>query len=157
MTKFFFKFKKAYFWPIFGPFPQFLGAKNVSLQNLAHIKFSRTMSKFRVTWWSHSKKTTQQTAGWKDCQTLFHGTLLATARGPTSTTAVDWHLKVKDIEYHSCKNGLSKNCCLTVSMQKISRIHKLINSTHSHPQIIKITFSLHEFAATCKISVYSIN
>ena len=40
------------------------------------------------------KKTTQQTPGWKDGQTLLNGTLLATATGLTSTTAVDWHLKV---------------------------------------------------------------
>ena len=48
--------------------------------------------------------------------------LPATARGPTSTTAVDWHFKVKDIEYNV---SLTKNYCLTVSMQKISWIHKL--------------------------------
>ena len=63
------------------------------------------------------KKTPQQTAGWKDKQTLFQETLLATARGPTSTHAVDWHLQVKDIEYDV---GLTKNYCITVSMQKIS-------------------------------------
>ena len=68
-------------------------------------------------------KTTQQTAGWKDGQTLFHRTLSATARGPTSTTAVDWHLKVKDIVYDV---GLTKNYCLTVSIQKIISIHELI-------------------------------
>ena len=34
-------------------------------------------------------------------------------QGLTSTTAVDWHLK-------------AKNYCITVSMQKISSIHKLI-------------------------------
>ena len=57
----------------------------------------------------------QQTAGWKDRQTLFHRTLLVTARGPTSTTAEDWHLKVRDIEYNV---SLTKNYYLTVSMQK---------------------------------------
>ena len=56
-------------------------------------------------------------------QTLFHRILLATAVGLTSTTAVDWHLKVKDIEYDV---GLTKSCCITVSMQKISLIHTLI-------------------------------
>ena len=35
-------------------------------------------------------------AEWKDGQDLFHGPLPAKAEGPTSTTAVDWHLKVKD-------------------------------------------------------------
>ena len=58
----------------------------------------------------------------KDGQTLFHGILPATIRGLTSKTAVNWHLKVKDIEYV----GLTKNYCITVSMRKISSIHKLI-------------------------------
>ena len=56
-------------------------------------------------------------AGWKDGQTLFHGTLPATARGLTSTTAIAWHLKVKDIEYEV---GSTKNYCLSTNMQKIS-------------------------------------
>ena len=38
----------------------------------------------------------------------------------TRATAVEWHLKVKDIEYDV---GLIKNYCITVSMQKISSIH----------------------------------
>ena len=63
------------------------------------------------------QETTQTTAKWKDGQTLFHRTLTATARGPTSTTALDWHLKVKDIEYDA---GLTKNYYHTVSMQKIN-------------------------------------
>ena len=54
--------------------------------------------------------------------TLFHRTTLAAARGSKSTTAVDWHLKVKDIEYNV---SLIKYYCITVSMQKISSIHKL--------------------------------
>ena len=60
---------------------------------------------------------TQKTPGWKDKQILFHVTLLATAGGLTSTTTVGCHLKDKDIEYNL---GLTKNYCLTVSMQKIS-------------------------------------
>ena len=64
-----------------------------------------------------------QMAGQKDEKTLFHTILLATAQGPTSTTAVDWHLKVKDIEYDV---SLTKKYCTNVSMQKISLIHKLI-------------------------------
>ena len=74
------------------------------------LKYGETLS-------SNSKKTTQQTAGWKDGQTLFRETLPATARGLTSTTTVDWHLKVKDIEYNV---GPTKNYCLTVTMQKIT-------------------------------------
>ena len=36
---------------------------------------------------------------------------------------VDRHSKLKDIEYNI---GLIKNSCITVSIQKISLIHKLI-------------------------------
>ena len=56
------------------------------------------MVKFWETQWSNYMKITQKRAGWKDGQAWFHRTLLLTARGPTSTTAVDWHLKVRDIE-----------------------------------------------------------
>ena len=56
----------------------------------------------------------------RDGQTLFHRILPATTRGLTSKAAVNWHLKVKDIEYN---NGLTKHYCITVSMQKISSIH----------------------------------
>ena len=59
----------------------------------------------------------------KDEETLFHRILPATAGGLISTSAVDWHLKVKDIEYDVC---LTKNYCITVSMQKISSIDTLI-------------------------------
>ena len=62
-------------------------------------------------------------SGGKDGQILFHRILPATARGLTSKTAVNWHLKVKDIEYNV---GLTKSYWITVSMQKISSIHKLI-------------------------------
>ena len=48
-------------------------------------------------------------------QTLFHRTILATTGGPASTTATDWHLKVKDIEYNA---DVIKNYCITFSMQK---------------------------------------
>ena len=61
--------------------------------------------------------------GGKDGQTLFHSILPATTMGLTSKTAVNWHLKVKDIEYNV---GLGKGYCITVSMKKISSIHKLI-------------------------------
>ena len=60
---------------------------------------------------------------WKDGETLLHRTLPATAMSLTISTAVDWHLKVKDIDYDV---GLTKNYYITVSMQKISSIHKLI-------------------------------
>ena len=62
-------------------------------------------------------------SGGKDGQTLFHRILPATARGLTRTIAVDWHFKVKN---KKCDVGLIKNYCITVSMQKISSIYKLI-------------------------------
>ena len=62
-------------------------------------------------------------SGSKDGHTIFHGILPATTRGLASKTAINWHLEVKDIEYNV---GLTKNYCITVSMQKISSIHKLI-------------------------------
>ena len=62
-------------------------------------------------------------SGGKDGQTLFHRIFPITARGLTGTAAVDWHLKVKN---KKCDVGLIKNYCITVSMQKISSIHKLI-------------------------------
>ena len=67
-------------------------------------------------------QTGQTTQGQQDKQTLFYRTLLATARGPTSTAVVEWHLKVKDTEYNVCR---TKNYYMTVGMQKISSIHKL--------------------------------
>ena len=63
----------------------------------------------------------------KDGEILFHRILPAIARGLTGTTAAGWPLKVKDKKYDV---GLTKNYCITVSMQKISWIHKLI------PQIL---------------------
>ena len=61
-------------------------------------------------------------SGGKDGQTLLHGILPAIARGLASKTAINWHLKVKDIVYNA---GLTKNYCITINMQKPS-IHKLI-------------------------------
>ena len=59
-------------------------------------------------------------SGGKDGQTLFYKILPATAMGLTSKTTVNWHLKVKDIEYNV---GLTKSYCITLSMQKISSTH----------------------------------
>ena len=39
-------------------------------------------------------------------ETLFHRTIAATPGGPGSTTAIDWHLKVKDIQCWSNKKSL---------------------------------------------------
>ena len=80
------------------------------------------MPKFREIMTQFQEKKPGQIAERKYRWILFHRTLLATARGPTSTTAIDWHLKVKDIE---CDVSLTKYYCITVSMQKMSSIHKL--------------------------------
>ena len=119
MTKFFFKFEKPYFRlisPIFG-------AKKVLSKKFwlshAHLhKGSQHHAKILKILMIQFQEKTWTNIGRKDRDTLFHRTLPATAGGPTSTTAVDWHLKIKDI--------LTKNYCITVSMQKISSIHKLI-------------------------------
>ena len=93
----------------------------------------------------------------------------ATAEGPTSTTAVDWHLKFKDIRYNV---SLTKNYCIIVSMQKISSILKLIFkiqqisgssevSGNAHfspdlPKIIDITFlNVQQYAKKLVCSIYS--
>ena len=62
--------------------------------------------------------------GRKNRQTLFHRILPVTAGGLTSTFAVDWHLKVKDIEKVA---NLTKNYCITVRMQN----NQLNSYTHS--------------------------
>ena len=61
--------------------------------------------------------------GEKDEQTPFPRILTATAKGLTSTIAVNWYLKVKDIEHDV---GLTKNYCIIVSIQKIDSIHTLV-------------------------------
>ena len=51
------------------------------------------MIQFQESAWTDGRKDLQ-----KDGQTLFYRTLPATAWGSASTTAVDWHLKIKDKE-----------------------------------------------------------
>ena len=62
-------------------------------------------------------------SGGKDGQTLFDRIYPATAMGLISKTAVNWHLRINNIVYNL---GLAKGYSITVSMQKISLIHKLI-------------------------------
>ena len=61
--------------------------------------------------------------GRKNTLTLFNRTLPATVGFPTSTIASNQHLQVIDIEHDVC---LNKNYCITVRMQNISSIRKLI-------------------------------
>ena len=120
MTKFFFKLKKPYFWPI-----SLIWRQKVFLKNWAVMhnfrRVSSTMPTLREIWWFKSKKTPTDVkrVGWNDPISYDP----AIYRGLTSTIAVDWCLKVKDIEYDA---GLTKNYYIPVSMQKISSIHKHI-------------------------------
>ena len=115
MTKLFFKFRKPYFWPI----SPILGAKKIFSKysrsvTYNFIKVSRIMLKFREI---------KQTAGWEDGQTLFHRILLAATGALTSTTTVDWHLKVKRYRVQCWSN---KKLLHHTQHAKISSIHLLI-------------------------------
>ena len=101
-------------------------------------------------------------AGGKDGQTLFHRILLATARGLTSTTAVDWHLK-------ECNVCLTKIIPLQSAHKKSAQfrlIQQILGShkqmvmpifNHTYQKISKITFSFPELTSACKKSVHFIN
>ena len=97
-------------------------------------------------------KENTQMSGSKDGQTLFHGILQATRK-----TAINLHLKVKNIEYNV---GLTSNCYITVSIQKASSIHKLIQGIlgshelndcihfdQAHPKNNEIAFCFSEFVS----------
>ena len=75
-------------------------------------------------------------SGSKDGHTIFHGILPATTRGLASKTAINWHLKVKNREHNV---GLANNYCITVSMQKVSSIHKLIQQILVSHELIDYT------------------
>ena len=102
MTKFSNKLQKTCFWPIFGPFSQFLGKKFFSEKSCSVTHnftwHSSIMPNFRKHLWHNFKKMPQQTEGqntdgrterrtegWKDRQNLFYRNLSATARGPIRT------------------------------------------------------------------------
>ena len=103
---------QIFFWSI----SQFLGQKFFHEIEL--------LCKLLKGFWHHAKiqrilmiqlqENTQMLEG-KGGQTLFHRILPATTMGLTSKTAVNSHLKVKDIEYNV---GLTKSYFITISMQK---------------------------------------
>ena len=141
MTNFFFKFRKSYFWRIFGPFFQFLERKNFFQKLACHAqlhKNSQQYAKIQRNLMIQLQENTQsydRREGW----TLFHRFLPVIDGVLKSTTAIDWYLKVKDIEHDV---GLNKNYCITVIMQKIISIYILMNSRelndhahfdHTHP------------------------
>ena len=76
-------------------------------------------------------------SGGKDGQIQFHRIIPATAMDLTSKIAKYWYLKVKYIDYNV---GFTKSYCTTVSIQKISLIHELIqhilgpHELHGHAQ-----------------------
>ena len=123
MTKFFFKFKKIYFWPI----SQFWGQKKlfqkILLCHTQHDKGFQYHAKIQRNLMTQFQENTQTERTRKDGQNLFHRTILATTEGPTNTIAVNQHLKLKDREYNV---DLTKNYYIIVGMQKISSINKLI-------------------------------
>ena len=105
MAKFLFKFKK----PIFGPFPQFWEQSKI----FKKIGLSCATSQWLLAPWQNPEKSNDSIPrkhpdrwpGSKDGQTLFHGIL---PWGVASKTAINWHLKVKNIEYNF---GLTNNYC----------------------------------------------
>ena len=87
MTKFFNKFKKLCFWPIFGPFSQFWGQKNffqkIWLSHTTSYTFLVPCQNFKKTNDTIPRKCPDRLKeGQKDRQTLFHRTLWATAMSP---------------------------------------------------------------------------
>ena len=66
----------------------------------------------------------RDTAAQKGRQTQCQRIYPVTDGGLTSITSVEWHLKVKDLDYNI---DLIKNYCIKVNMQKISSIHTLIH------------------------------
>ena len=85
MIKFFNKFKKTCFWPIFGPFSQFLGQnffspENRDLSHTASCGFLAPCQNLEKTKDKIPRKCPDgRTEGQKDRQTLFHSTFPATA------------------------------------------------------------------------------
>ena len=85
MTKFVFKYKKLYFWSIS---PIFEGKKFFQ----ENVALSGTISYGFLALNQNSEKSNDRK---KNGQTLLHKTPPATAGDLTSTTALEWHVKVK--------------------------------------------------------------
>ena len=85
MTKFFSKFKKPVFGQFFFHFPNFWGKKifleNPDLPHTTSYGFLTPCQNLEKTNYAIPRKhPNRQKDGWKDGQTLFHRTLLATAK-----------------------------------------------------------------------------
>ena len=117
---------RHYFCSLAGIFPQFLKQKKFFRKlQLCHTQCHKGPHHHANIWGNLliPFQENNRQAGQKDGQTLFYRILLDTAGSLTCITAVDWHLKAKAIEHNV---GPTKNSCITVKMQKISSIHKLI-------------------------------
>ena len=138
MTKFIYNFKKlllVYFWP---NFPYFWSKKSFFLQNLllCHAQLQKGFqirAKIQRILMIQFQENTQRD-GRTEGQTQtdpFHRIFPATARGLTSTTAIDWHFKL------FLKHATSQN-----HPQPPKTIHnhpKPAKTTHNHPKPAKTT------------------
>ena len=104
MTSFFFKLKKTIFLPI----SLIFGVKSFSKKRAVMHNFIRVSSTMAKSSDFHISITSLDSSSY--CQ------------GLTGTTAVGWHIKDK-----KCDINLTKNYCITISIQKISSIYKLIH------------------------------
>ena len=126
-AKFFIKFKKPYFGPFLAHFLNFWSKKSFSTklscyaQLLMGFWYRAKIQRNLMMQFQENNQTDVRRQRWTD---PFYRILPAIAMGLTSkTTTVNWHLKVKYIEHNV---GLTKSYCITVSMHKISSIHKFI-------------------------------
>ena len=128
MIKFFFEFKKPCFWsisPIFrvkNVFPK----KSGSVMHIRVYKGNDFWAPFQNSEKSDDSVPIKQLEGQQDRRKdrpCFIGPFCLLQRVQRVHLLKTEHLKVRDIQ---CDVGLTKNFCITVSMQKTSSIHKLI-------------------------------
>ena len=122
VTKFFFKFKILFL----VHFPNFGGKNSFSKKSGCHAQLSKGFqhpSKIQRNLMIKFQENTQTDVRREGWTNHISQDLSSYCQGVASTTAVDWHLKVKNKKSNV---ALIKNYCITVSMQKFSSIHKLI-------------------------------
>ena len=120
MTKFFHKFKKPCFWPIFGPFSQNF-QENPALSHTTSYGFlapCQTLEKTTdIISRKHPDRHKNRWKGrWKDEQTLFYRTPLATARGS----------KIKNFQL-SGQNNQTKMLC-RLGKERCTITHRHLNT-----------------------------
>ena len=118
------EFQKTIFSPIFGPFLQLLGQKSIPIKsgsvrhNLISFQNNVEVQRNLMTQFQEipNRKQDGQTDPTSEDPSSY-------CQGSNNTTAVDWHLKVKDIEQNV---DLTNIYCLTASIQNINSIQKTI-------------------------------